>query len=292
MPSASTGFGAVSPGRNHPASVHPASGSVHSSPRPTATKRGWGSSFFGKLALGSIIVGVLVAYCTLLETSCTNTDPYEGAGELAIMQGGSAKGTEAGTQFPAPLFVNAGEQLTVNGTADAALLWIENLCDDVLDRSSCPLELNSRFNESVLRGKILLYDMIACEELSVCGLNRLGRTLGHTGLVGLGHTTLASFKSFTPGLNPKLYRLGEHRDAKPRGDDSGIPFPDFNVRQDAFAHFLVESGITEGTETRAVLTPTAPNPWRKMACGYWKPLPTLLMLGHVGVVERHVGSCR
>ena len=35
-----------------------------------------------------------------------------------------------------------------------------------------------------------------------------------------------------------------------------------------------------------MLTPTAPNPWREMACGYWKPLSTLLMLGHVGVVER------
>ena len=287
MPSASTGFDAVLPSRNHPASVHPASGSVHSSPRPTTTKRGWGLSFFGKLALGGIITGVVVAYYTLLETTCANTDPYEGAGELVITQGGSAKGTKAGTRFPAPLSANAGEQLTANDTGDAALLWIENLCDDVLDRSSCPLELNSRFNASALRGKILLYNGVACEELHMCGLNRLGRTLGHTGLVGLGAASLDAGGMTIPGFNPKLYRLGEHRNAKPRDDDdSGIPFPHFSVSQDAFSHFLLESGITEGTETRAVLTPTAPNPWREMACGNWKPLSTLLMLGHVGVVER------
>ena len=117
-------------------------------------------------------------------------------------------------------------------------------------------------------------------------MNRLGRTLGHTGLVGLGHAQLAPPKTTTPGFWQKAYRLGEHRDAKPRGDDDGIPFPHFDVSQDAFAHFLLEPGITEGTETRAVLSPTAPNPWREMACGYWKPLSTLLMLGHVGVVER------
>ena len=140
--SSTSRFGAVSPTHRAttPASVHP---SGVTSPRPDVATR-WG---VGKLTLRVAIAGAFVSYCTLLETTCANTDPYEGAGELAITQEGSAKGTEAaGKRFPAPLFANAGEQLTANGTANAELLWIENLCDDVLDRSSCPLELNSRFN--------------------------------------------------------------------------------------------------------------------------------------------------
>ena len=269
---------------NKNASVHPSG--VVSSSRLSHVATRWG---FGKLALGGIIAGVVASYYAVLETTCAETDPYEGAGELVITQGGSAKGTQAGTRFPAPLFVNASAKLTANGTADAELLWIENLCDDLFDCSSCPLELNSRYNSSVLRGKILLYDAVACEEIYMCGFNRLGRTLGHTGLVGVGFASLAPGRFTTPGYFPKAYRLGEHRDAKPRGDE-GIPFPHFHMEQHAFLQYLLESGIREGAETRAVLTPTAPNPWREMACGYWKPLSTLLMLGHVGVVERATSS--
>ena len=192
--SPTTGFDAISPTHRatNPASVHP---SGVTSPRPDVATR-WD---FGKLTLGGVIAGVFIVYYTLLETTCTNTDPYEGAGELVITQGGSAKGTEAGTRFPAPVFVNAGEQLTANGTADAELLWIENLCDDVLDQSTCPLELNSRFNASALREKILLSDVTACEELFMCGYNRLGRTFGHTGLVGLGQASLDAAETDTPG---------------------------------------------------------------------------------------------
>ena len=35
---------------------------------------------------------------------------------------------------------------------------------------------------------------------------------------------------------------------------------------------------------------TAPNLWQSTMCGYWKPLGTILMLGHVWVAER-AASC-
>jgi len=50
------------------------------------------------------------------------------------------------------------------------------------------------------------------------------------------------------------------------------------------------SGINQGTEIRAVVTPTAPNPFLSTYCGYWKPLATMLMLGHVGVAERAISN--
>ena len=102
--------------------------------------------------LGGVIFAALVSYYALLETTCINTDPYEGAGELVITRGGSAKGTRTGSRFPAPLLTNAGEKVPANGTADAALLWIEDLCDAVLDCSVCPVALRSDFNVSALRG--------------------------------------------------------------------------------------------------------------------------------------------
>ena len=56
--------------------------------------------------LGGVIFAALVSYYALLETTCINTDPYEGAGELVITRGGSAKGTRTGSRFPAPLLTN------------------------------------------------------------------------------------------------------------------------------------------------------------------------------------------
>ena len=40
------------------------------------------------------------------------------------------------------------------------------------------------------------------------------------------------------------------------------------------------------TGSRSHLSPIVPNPLREMVCGYWKPLSTLLVLGHVGTMER------
>ena len=118
-----------------------------------------------KLALGGIIAGMFISYCVVLETTCANTDPNEGAGELVITRGGSAKGTMTGTRFLAPLFVDAGATIAKNGTVEAELLWVENLCDGVLDCSACPFIFEPRFNTSALRGKILIYDDITREEL-------------------------------------------------------------------------------------------------------------------------------
>ena len=283
MPLAPSPFDAVSPTSSptsNPASVHPSDGaSLRQQRAVLASDTRWA------VLLGCVIAGVFVSYVIMLETACANTDPNQGAAELVITQGGSAR-------FPAPLFVDASAELIANGTEDAELLWVENLCDKVLDRSTCPLKLNTHFNGSMLRGKILLYDVNACEELYMCGYNRLGRSFGHTGLVGLGMARLDVARVSVPGNHPKGHRLGEHRHAKPRGGDNGIPFVHFHVKQYAFLHILRSTGLAEGgvAEARAVLLPTAQNPWRKMACGYWKPLSTLLMLGHVGVVERAVSN--
>ena len=111
-----------------------------------------GAADYGRLVLGGLVTATIVSYYTLLETTCSSTDPNEGAGELVITLGGGAKGTETGTRFLAPLRVNAGAALTSNGTADAPLLWIEDLCDEVLDCSTCPTVLRPDFDTSILLG--------------------------------------------------------------------------------------------------------------------------------------------
>ena len=286
-PAPPSSFDAVSPTSRvtNPASVHP---SGVNPPQPVTR---WG---FVKLALGGAIAGVLVSYNTLLETTCANMDPYEGGGELIVTQGGGAKGTQAGRRFPAPLLVNAGAQLAANGTVDAPLLWVEELCDGVLDCSSCPVVLDSGFNISTLRGKLLLYGGYTNEVLTTCGMNRLGRAFGHTELVGLGYITIAPSglsRFFTPGLTHKIYRLGEFRDAWSHDGDAGIPFPHFELKGYLASQFLIDSGVVNGeTGIRVKITPTLPNPWRPTFCGYWKQLSTLLMLGHAAVVELAISN--
>ena len=93
------------------------------------------------------------------------------------------------------------------------------------------------------------------------------------------------------GFIPKPYRLGEFRDARPHDDDVGIPFPHMALNQYAFLQFLIDAGMVNGEAgIRAKIVPTLPNPWRATLCGYWKPLSTLLMLGHVGVVEQAISN--
>ena len=110
-------------------------------------------------------------------------------------------------------------------------MWVENLCDEMLDCSSCPCALDSRFNVSSLHGKIPIHDMQSCEEVFMIGFNRLARTFGHTGLVGLASRHFNHILDLVsaPGQFQKQYRLGELRDAKPRGGDAGIPFPRTSV---------------------------------------------------------------
>ena len=99
-----------------------------------------------KLALGAVIAAGFVAYYVGLETSCANMSQRGDGGELVITSGGTAEGTQTGERFPAPRFAFSGE-IPLNGTADAQLLLIDNLCDDVLDCSFCPPQLRSTFND-------------------------------------------------------------------------------------------------------------------------------------------------
>ena len=271
--------------RSHanPASVYP-SEETHAQRQ---SRRG-----FGTLVLGGVLAGMLISYYVALETTCSSADPNEGAGELVITRGGTAKGTRTGTRFLAPLFVDATATLAENGTTDAELVWVEDLCENVLDCSTCPMRFSSGFNASTLRGKILLYDINLRTELYMCGQNRLGRTLGAAGLVGVGTAGTSTYSATTPGYFRKMWRYGEARDAKPRDGDAGIPFPLFMANQGEMAQFLLGTGLATGknAEIRAAVMPTAPNPWQSTFCGYWKPLRMLLMLGHVGVAERSVSN--
>ena len=246
----------------------------------------------GRLAVGGVLSAVFVSYYTLLETTCANTDPSDGAGELVItMVGGSTTGKWVGTRYSAPLYVNAGAKLAPNGTGGGALLWVENLCDDVLDCSSCPFVISSQFNTTSLSGKILLYDQEVSEEIYLCGLNRLGRTFGGVGLRGLAFAIAKKARKYNvPGYNTKTYRHGEFRDVKPRNGDAGIPFPHFALTQAHFTLFMNEVLVHEGVEVGATITPTEPNPWSSTLCGYWKPLSMLLILGHVVVAEQAVSN--
>ena len=98
-----------------------------------------------KLALGAVIAAGFVAYYVALETSCAKMSTREDGGELVITSGGTADGTQTGVRLPAPRYAWSGE-VPLNGTTDARLLRIANLCDDVLDCSSCPARLRSSFN--------------------------------------------------------------------------------------------------------------------------------------------------
>lgn len=69
----------------------------------------------------------------------------------------------------------------------------------------------------------------------------------------------------------------------------GIPFP--VVHFNTFEFSLLLLGSAGSAPIRAVVTPTAPNPWRSVFCGVWKPLATLLIMGHVYVAEQAMSNC-
>ena len=236
-----------------------------------------------KLALGAVICVGFIVYYVALETSCAKMSTRGDGGELVITAGGTADGTQAGTRFLAPRMAFSAE-VPLNGTADAKLLRIELLCDAVLDCSSCPPQLRPTFNASVLDGALLITNPFFDARLELCGYNRLGRVLGSTGLAGIVDGSETSDSLARPGFVSRLFRLGEHRDALPHDSDGGIPFPFVSAGQYVFNPVLEALG--NGAQMRAVLTPTAPNPWHSTMCGYWKPLRVGLMLGHVWVAER------
>ena len=189
-----------------------------------------------KLALGAVIAAGFVAYYVALETSCANMSQRNDGGELVITSGGTTDGTQAGVRLSAPRFAWSGA-MPLNGTADAKLLRIDNLCDDVLDCSSCPAQLRSTSNASALDGALLIYNQLADERLFLCGFNRLARVLGRTGLVSIA-LGLEVGTSYTPGGTPRLFRLGEHRDALPRDGDGGTLPPVVEATQYAFNPIL------------------------------------------------------
>ena len=248
-----------------------------------------------KLALGAFVIAGFVTYYAALETSCAKMSTRGDGGELVITSGGTAEGIQAGLRMPAPRFAWSGE-MPLNGTAEARLLRIDNLCDDVLVCSSCPPQLHhgipqydvrSAFNASVFDGALLITNPGMDNRLFCCGENRMARALGRTGLAGIA-SAYEGNPWFTPGAFRKVHRIGEHRDALSRDGDAGIPFPAIHATQFAFNPIIEALG--NGAQIRAVVTPTTPNPWHSTMCGYWKPLQTILMLGHTWVAER-AASC-
>ena len=191
-----------------------------------------------KLALGSVITAGFVAYYAALEASCANMSTRDDGGELIVTSGGTAKGTQTGVRLLAPRFAWSGK-IPPNGTVEARLLRIENLCDAVLDCSSFPPQLRSSFNASVLDGALLICDTSADARLNYCGGNRLARALGRTGLVGIseGSVTGNPFKN-SPGYGRNLFRLGVHRDGASHGGGGGIPFQVAHGTQYAFNPIL------------------------------------------------------
>ena len=240
-----------------------------------------------KLALGAVIAAGFVAYYVALERNCANMTIRCDGGELIITSGGTADGTQTGLRLLAPK-VAFSKTISLNGTAEARLLRIDNLCDSVLDCSSCPPKLRLAFNTSVLDGTLLVCDPWTDVRLIMCGDNRMARALGRTGLAGILQATEVSSPLFTPGMSPRLFRLGAPRDAIPRDGDVGIPFPFIHVEQYAFNPLL--GALDNGAQIRGVMMPAAPNPWQSTMCGYWKPLRTIIMVGHVWVAER-AASC-
>ena len=205
-------------------------------------------------------------------------------GELVITSGG---GTD-GMRFPTPRFAFSG-QIPPNGTAEARLLWVENSCELMLDCSSCPPQLRISFNASVLDGALLLCDVNNDARLDLCGYNQMARALGRTGLVAIAACREPAVRPLdAAGYIRMSHRRGELRDAHPHHGDGGIPFPFVQFTQYAFNPVL--QALNKGVHMRAVLTPTCGNPWQSTMCGYWKPLSTILMLGHVWVAER-AASC-
>ena len=239
-----------------------------------------------KLALGAVIAAGFATYYAALETSCAKMSESDDGGELVITHGGTAVGTQPGTRLLAPRFAYSPE-IPLNGTVEARLLWIEDLCDAVLDCSSCPPRVSSAFNASVLDGALLIFDKWSDMRLTMCGENRMARSLGRTGLVGIADGSLVQPPG-VPGREPWRYRLGEYRDSLPHDGDEGIPFLYVDTLQYALIPIL--EALDNGAQMRAVVKPTAQNPWHSTLCGYWKPLQTSIMLGHAGVAER-AASC-
>ena len=207
-----------------------------------------------------------------------------GDGELEITQGGASPGTATGTRLMSPTYLKAGTPIPPEGTAEAALVWKEDLCDGLLDCSSCPPQFDAGFNSSTLTGSILVFRRGSDERLYLCGMNRISRAFGGTGIVGLAYAFKGANALWRPGFDRNEYRLGEEIDCKPRGGDFGIPFPHVSLTQRAVSPIL--EALEDGDVIHAVMRPTTPNPFVASWLGAWVIIRVPLLLGHLTVAER------
>ena len=180
-------------------------------------------------------------------------------------------------------FVEAGAVIDTAGTAVGQLVWIENLCEKVLDCRACPVTLA---NSSGLAGKIVVYRWDVNERLYMCGVNRIGRALGSSGIVALAHNSesFASNELYTPGFQRRRFRLGSHRDAEARDGDSGIPFPQVELKPSQFQPILTI--VKNGGQLNASLVRNGADPFLGYFCGTWVPIGALLTVLHISVAER------
>ena len=236
--------------------------------------------------VGAVLVAVIIVGVLLPPWLDRSSSEDVSAGALEVTRGATAPGTRNGTRILAPTFTLHGEPIPPQGTREARLAYVENLCAEVLDCSSCPHQIAPSFNASVLSGTLLIYSTGGDERLFMCGFNRLGRTFGSVGLAALAFGNRANIQLFTPGWMKKAYRIGEHRDRLPHDGDRGIPFPHVDVMQSALAP--IQEALSAGEEIHAVLHPHPRNPYDSTVYGVWVPLRAGLIVGHFAVAERAV----
>ena len=107
----------------------------------------------------AVLGGVLTSLIILGLTAPLLVDREKellGAGELYITRGGRVQGTRNGTRFLSPTFVNAGQSVPSDGTAEGKVLRIDDLCEGVLDCDECPPKLAPFFDVASLDRTILV----------------------------------------------------------------------------------------------------------------------------------------
>jgi hypothetical protein len=233
------------------------------------------------LALGGSLIVAIFLIATL-PPWLTRPNDDEGAGEMIITRSG---GSHDGTKLLAPRWINSGIPIPENGTVEARLLLVHNPCTEgMFDCDPCPPTFRSTFNQSSLSGKMLL---LGREEgrFQVCGLNRVARVFGGTGLVALVNSDLMTTNPLVnPGYIRKEYRLGEYRDSEPHDGDVGTPFPHVSTQSATMTPIL--EALSRGEEIHAILTTGQPNASLGTFNGVWCPIRAFLLIGNLAVSER------
>ena len=126
------------------------------------------------------------------------------------------------------------------------------------------------------------------DRLFNCGLNRVARSLGRTGIVALvwgwkGEDS--SFLTELPGQARKLWRLGEYRDTEPHDGDFGIPFPHVQIGEPSAVLPLLEAS-QNGHNVTVMFTRTRANPFLASWCGWWVETRVVLAIAYIMTSER------